>query len=75
MFVALKEDRPAAAWEHLIAAQNAATGALRAHEGAEQFASYSEHLFVHEENLFPPQLFLSPAMTVGYSECFICSTP
>jgi hypothetical protein len=74
MFVALKEDRPNAAWDHLVAAQNAAAGALMAHRGAERFSTYGERLFVHEENLFPPQLFMSPGMTVGYSECSICSS-
>jgi hypothetical protein len=75
MFVELKEDRPDAAWDHLIAAPGAAAAALRAHSGAEGFATYSEHLFVHEENLFPPQVFMSPAMTVAHSECSICSSP
>ena len=45
-----------------------------AHSGAETFATYSERLFVHERNLFPPQLFMSPAMTVAHSECSICAS-
>jgi hypothetical protein len=74
MFVALKEDRADAAWGDLVSAQNAAAAALMAHRGAEGFPTYSEKLFVHEENLFPPQLFMSPAMTVAHSECSICSS-
>jgi hypothetical protein len=75
MFVALKEDRTGDAWERLIVAQNNAAAALMAHRGARAFATYSERLFAHERNLFPPQMFLSPAMTVGYSECSICESP
>ena len=75
MFVALKEDRPGEAWNHLIDSQNAAAAALRAHEVVSDLEEYAERLLLHEGNLFPPQLFLSPTMTVGYSECSICSTP
>jgi hypothetical protein len=74
MFVALKADQPGVAWDHLVSAQNTAAGALMAHHGAASFAAYSERLLAHEANLFPPQLFLSPAMTVAHSECSICTT-
>lgn len=75
MFVALMEDRAGAAWDHLVVAQNDVGAAVRAHPGASGFEPYSERLLLHERNLFPPQLFLSPGMTVGYSECSICSSP
>jgi|SRR5215204_825106 len=75
MFVALKEDRSGEAWDHLVASQNAATAALRAHDAMRDLEAYPEKLLLHEGNLFPPQLFLSPAMTVGFSECSICNEP
>ena len=75
MFVALKEDRAAEAWAHLVVAQNAAHGALMAHQGAVSAEQHLAQLHAHEDNLFPPQMFLSPAMVVAHSHCSICGSP
>ncbi len=73
MFVALKKDCADDAWDHLVSAQNAASAALAAHHRMRgEFEEYSERLYTHEQNLFPPQIFVSPAMTVGCSVCSIC---
>lgn len=74
MFVALKEDRTGDAWDHLVAAQNAAHGALMAHGGAVAADRHLLQLLAHEENLFPPQVFLSPGMVVAHSHCSICES-
>jgi hypothetical protein len=73
MFVALKEDRTGDAWDHLVAAQNAAHGALMAH-GAVAAERHLLQLLAHEENLFPPQIFLSLGMVVAHSQCSICES-
>jgi len=72
MFIALKEERAGEAWDHLVSAQNRARAALRAHSIADPFEPYSERLHAMEEILFPPQLFLSPGIVVGHSECSLC---
>jgi hypothetical protein len=75
MFIALKEDRTSEAWDHLVVAQNDVGAAVRA---APQLASaerYVDVLLVHEQNLFPRQVFLSPSMLIGRSQCTICGSP
>lgn len=74
MFISLKEEQPGQAWDQLISAQNTLSSALRIRPEIEGMDHYVDHLALHEENLFPPQHFLSPAMTVGYSECSICAS-
>jgi hypothetical protein len=74
MFIALKEDRTAEAWDHLVVAQNDVGAAIRA---APQLASterYVDMLLVHEQNLFPRQVFISPRMVVGRSQCTVCGS-
>jgi len=75
MWVALKEDHPADAWEHLVSAQDAVRGAVQAHEVAHNLAAYQQKLHIAEKLLFPPQLFFSVSVVVRESICSICNSP
>lgn len=75
MWVALKDDLPADAWEHLISAQDALRGAVRAHEVAHNLGAYQQKLHMAEKLLFPPQLFFSISVVVRESICSICNSP
>lgn len=74
MWVALKEDDPNSAWDFLIDAQTATRTATQAHSVANHLDSYLQRLNQLEKLLFPPQTFLSPGMTIRYSECSICGS-
>ena len=74
MWVALKDGLPADAWEHLISAQDAARGAVRAHEMAHNLGAYQQKLNMAEKILFPPQLFFSMSVVVRESICSICNS-
>lgn len=72
MWLALKDDDPDAAWNHLITAQYAARTAIQAHSVANHLEGYINHLHTLEVVLFPPQGFFSPGMIVEKSKCSIC---
>lgn len=72
MWIALKDDDPNCAWEHLISAQMAARTAMQAHKLAEGLHAYVDRLHDMEEILFPPQIFVSPGFVIGSSTCSIC---
>lgn len=74
MLIALKERRPNDAWEHLLAAQNSAEAAARAHSVAEKMNvdGFLSRLGIYEELMFPPMQFVSPAFNVGSLICSIC---
>jgi hypothetical protein len=75
MWIALKEVRPADAWEHLVNAQDAASNAIRAHKIAEFLETYGQKLDLIERILFPPQVFFSIGGVVRESTCSICNSP
>src|SRR5712692_4165283 len=72
MWIALKDDDPDAAWNHLISAQYAARTAIQAHSVANHLEGYINHLHILEDVLFPPQGFFSPGMIIEKSKCSIC---
>jgi len=72
MWVALKQDDPHAAWNHLIDAQSCAVNSVRAHPVAEHMAEYAVRLDALEHLVFPPQVFNSPGMIIKSAECSIC---
>jgi hypothetical protein len=72
MWIAFKDDDPAAAWGFLVTAQSATITAMQAHEIANNMDSYVEHLSVLEHILFPKQLFSSPGMIIREAKCSIC---
>jgi hypothetical protein len=75
MFIALKEDRTAEAWDHLVVAQNDVGAAIRAAPRLASAERYVDVLLVHEQNLFPRQVFISPGMVIGRSQCTVCGCP
>lgn len=74
MWVALKEDKPAIAWDELIEAQISIMNAIRAHKGATDLTLYLEKLELLEKLLFPPIIFVSIAMIIRASKCSICGS-
>lgn len=72
MWIALKEEKPDAAWDNLVAAQMAASGAARAHRGFSHLDHQAERLDSIEKLVFPPQVFVSAGLIVGRQECSIC---
>lgn len=75
MIVALKENRPNDAWDHLLAAQNSAEAAARAHSVAEKMSvdGLLSRLNIYEQLLFPSLQFVSPAFDVGSMVCSVCT--
>lgn len=73
MLVALKSDDPNAAWDHLVAAQEAIHTACLAHEIGTTLKHYPERLAALQQLLFPPQTFMSVGIVVEESECSICN--
>jgi hypothetical protein len=74
MWIALKEERPDAAWDNLISAQTAASDAARAHHRFSHLTLHTERLENIENLVFPPQVFVSAGLIVRYQECSICGT-
>lgn len=72
MWIALKDDDPNSAWNHLINAQDAVRTAILAHHEAYCLEGYIERLHVLEQLLFPPQIFMSSSMAIESQECSIC---
>src|SRR6266704_2356754 len=72
MWIALKDDEPATAWDFLVGAQTAAIDAMRAHSVADHLEGYSLHLSALEQHMFPNHGFLSIGAIVRKSECSIC---
>lgn len=72
MWLLLKECKPDAAWDELIAAQMASIDAVRAHPGFVHVLEHNKKLQAIEELVFPPQVFISSGMIVGRQECSIC---
>lgn len=72
MWVLLKDEKPDAAWDRLVAAQMAATNSVRAHRGFSHNHAQVQRLDEIERLVFPPQVFLSTGMIVQRQECSVC---
>lgn len=72
MWVYVKEDRMLKAWQCLVAAQNKASLACRAHEMGRHMERIAERLEVIEGLIFPPQIFQSAGMIIHKATCSIC---
>ena len=72
MWIALKDDEPAAAWDFLVDAQMSAITAMQAHSVADHLEGYSMHLSALEKHMFPNHGFCSIGAIVRKSECSVC---
>ncbi len=72
MWIALKDNKPADAWDFLIGAQMATIAAMQAHTLADHLEGYSMHLSALEKHMFPNHGFCSIGAIVKKSECSIC---
>ena len=72
MYLALKDEDPDAAWDHLIDAQNALAAAGRAHKGFQHCKIRRELLQAIEKTVFPSQVYTSVGTVVHKIECSIC---
>ncbi len=72
MWLHLKAEKPDNAWNELVSAQMASADAMRAHRGFSHLTQHIDRLEAIERLVFPPQVFISSGMIVGYQECSIC---
>jgi hypothetical protein len=72
MWIAIKEEKYAEAWDFLVNAQVAAIDAMRAHRMADHLEGYIAHLSALEKHIFPNHGFLSIGAIVQKSECSLC---
>lgn len=72
MWLCLKQEKPDDAWNELVSAQMASTDAIRAHRGFSHLVQHIRRLEAIENLVFPPQVFVSSGMIVGFQECSIC---
>ena len=72
MWILLKQEKPDAAWDHLVSAQQASLSAVRAHDGFSHLAFHRQRLEVIEQIVFPPQVFLSVGLITKRQECSVC---
>jgi hypothetical protein len=72
MWIAIKEEKYAEAWDFLVNAQMAATDAMRAHSMAAHLEGYMAHLSALEKYIFPDHGFCSMGIIVQKSGCSIC---
>ncbi len=78
MWIAIKQDAPESAWDHLVDAQQACDAAIsvRRQLGADREVGGLEYvlgaLHMIEEIVFPPQAFCSYGGSVRSRECSIC---
>ena len=73
MWLLLKQEKPDAAWNHLVNAQMEAANAAKAHDGFRHLEHHRRRLEMIEKIVFPPQVFVSSGMIVHKQECSICS--
>lgn len=74
MWVALKDDDAALAWNSLVDAQSRASNAIRAHAVSHHLERYVQRLEDLERLLFPPMTFMSVGMVIRESRCSICGS-
>lgn len=72
MYLALKNDRPEDAWNHLVDAQVELGASLRAHESLRHVRNNLRKLLAIEKLMFPPQTFMSIGSVVHRERCSIC---
>lgn len=72
LWIAFKEGDMATAWNRTVDAQQAWSGALRAHPIGRQFRRLAATPFQVETALFPHIAFMSVGMIVRQYECTIC---
>jgi hypothetical protein len=78
MWVDLKRDRPEAAWDHLVAAQNVCQSAIAIRRQLKStlptagLENLYRKLMSIEQVVFPPQLYLSVGGCTRDRECSIC---
>jgi hypothetical protein len=72
LWIAFKEGDMRTAWNRMVDAQEAWTGALRAHAVGQQFIRVAVIPFQVERVLFPHVAFLSAGMVVRKAQCTIC---
>jgi hypothetical protein len=72
MWIALKDGDPNSAWNCLVTAQESTHTAMLAHPVSANIDDYADRLDVLEHFLFPNQMFVSPGMVIGRSDCSIC---
>ncbi len=68
----LKQEKPDAAWDHLVDAQMEATRAAKAHDCFRHLEHCYHRLEMIEKIVFPPQVFVSGGVIVYKQECSIC---
>lgn len=73
MWLLIKDDEPDKAWDKLISAQRFTLAAIRASDGFQHLKSLFTYLRSIENNVFPPQTFLSSGMIVEEQICSICN--
>ena len=73
VWIALKNDDPDTAWDHLVKAQTAYRYSIRANNNNEHTSERLKRLLILEEVIFPPQIFTSPGTIVLESRCSICN--
>ena len=73
MWLLLKQEDPDGAWDELIAAQDSALYAARAHSGFGHVIQHYRRLEKIEELVFPPQVFVSAGMLIQRKKCSICN--
>lgn len=72
MWILLKLDMPNEAWDQLVAAQMGYLDASRAHRGFAHCEQRREVLEQLEDNIFPPQVFISAGFVSDRLDCSIC---
>lgn len=72
MWLALKDEEPDQAWDHLISAQSASALAMRVHDGFRHLEQRIRRLEAIERLVFPPQVFVSTGTVINILECSIC---
>ncbi len=72
MWIALKEEKYAEAWDFLVETQMAAASVMQAHHIADHLEGYITRLSAVEEIIFPNHGFLSIGGIVRKAECSIC---
>jgi hypothetical protein len=72
MWIAIKDEDYAQAWDFLVNAQISAIDAIRAHPIADHLEGYVAHLSTLEKHIFPHHGFFSIGAIVQKSECSIC---
>lgn len=73
-YLALRDDDPDRAWDHLVNAQSSAASAMKSHAVASHLEGYIRRLHEFERLLFPLPIFFSAGLIVREAKCSICGT-